>query len=366
MSAHSLYAHVPFCASICAYCDFPKLIYSDEWAFSYIDEVLKELKERGAAPGSFRTVYVGGGTPTSLPAPLLKRLLLGLRPYLAEGPYEWTVEANPESATAEKLRVMHEVGVNRISFGVESSSPRLLSMMGREHTFQEAVEAIKRAREAGFTNINADMIYALPGETLDEVRDDVEAFLSLHVPHLSAYSLIVGEGTRFHNDGVKEAGDATQADQYELILKALREAGYDRYEVSNFAIPGYQSEHNLTYWRDEEYLGVGLGAAGYLDGVRYSNTRSITSYLKGAREAEREKVDDRSALEYYFTTNLRLEEGFSLEDFEARFGFPFMSRYGEKADGLVRRGLLDVSGGRVRPTDQGILLLDMILLELFD
>lgn len=358
----SLYVHIPFCPSICAYCDFPKVIYQKEWAFSYLKALFAELD---AYKGKrYDTIYVGGGTPTSLDDDDFESLLLFLSQYKKENT-EWSVESNPDSLSDKKLSLCAKYGVNRISIGMESSIPRLLKLMGRTHSFSDVKEAVKRARRHGFSNLNADLIYALPGESEAELKEDIAALLSLSLPHISAYSLIVEKGTAFYQRGYHESDDEIAAKQYQMILSMLRDAGYRRYEVSNYAKAGYECKHNLTYWEDEHYDAVGLGASGYQGDVRYINTKSLTRYNRGFYRDERENVTTKDDLEYFFLTNLRLEQGFSLETFEKRFGFPFLSKYRNEFDLLSKQGLLLMDRGRIHPTDQGILLLDRILLTLF-
>lgn len=354
--ARALYVHIPFCQSICAYCDFPKVLYRQNWAESYLSALFAELDSYKI--GKVGTIYVGGGTPSALPAPLLKRLLEKLSPFLEEGG-EFTFEANPESLSEEKIALLAGKGVNRVSLGVESSLQKYLALMNRKHTFEEAREAVMNLRKAGISNINADWIYALPGETMEEVREEAKAFLSLGLPHLSAYTLILEDGSLFKAKGVKEASEDEQGEQYEAVLSLLREAGYERYEVSNFAKPGFQSRHNLTYWRDEEYYGIGLGASGYLHGIRYANTRSLSLYIKGKGLRENEEP---SGEEEFLLSCLRLEEGFALSSFEKRFNKDFLFAYGASFKKMEKEGLLIVEDGRIKPTDRGIECLDYVLL----
>ncbi len=359
----SLYVHIPFCGSICSYCDFPKVLYKEEWAFSYLSALFAELDQYKGK--KYDTIYIGGGTPTSLNDECFKALLARLSAYKKDE-CEWSIESNPESLTKEKAALCAFYGVNRISIGIESSLPRLLNLMERKHTFLKAKEAINNAKEAGISNINADLIYALPNESEEELKEDIKAFLSLNLPHLSAYTLILEKGTKLFLKGYKEMDDEKAASQYDLLLSSFREKGYKRYEVSNFCLEGYECKHNLTYWEDNEYDAVGLGASGYSGGIRYKNTLSLDKYLKGKYRAETEVVTPKDDLEYYFLTNLRLEKGFSLADFSSRFGFSFLSKYEKAYDSCSRDGLLKIEEGRVKPTDKGILLLDRILLSLFD
>lgn len=358
----SLYVHIPFCQSICTYCDFPKLFFREEYEAPYLASLKKELLS--LSPTHYDTVYIGGGTPTSLSDAAFASLLALLSPFCDRNT-EWSIETNPERLTEEKLDLCLKYGVNRISIGFESSVNRLLALMGRKHDFASTQSAVKRAKQKGITNLNVDLIYALPAETLSELSQDIDAVLSLDVPHVSAYSLIVEKGTKLYLDGYKEATEEDCATQYNTILKRLRENGYDRYEVSNFAREGRKCLHNLVYWKDEEYDAIGLGASGYRGNIRYKNTSSLNHYLAGKYHLEEEIVSQKDDLEYFFLTNLRLEEGFSLETFSSRFGFSFLERYEKEVHRLEKDGLLTLEEGRIKPTDQGILLLDRILITLF-
>ena len=350
--AESLYVHIPFCAHICGYCDFAKVIYQEEWAFSYVDRLIEQIDGIGINK-PLKTVYVGGGTPSSLPSDFLEKVLSKLSTYLDKSDYE------------EKLLIMRKCGVNRLSVGVQSSHLKFLKLMGRAHTFEEAKEKVELAKKCGFENITCDLIYGLPTETIEDVKQDVMALLSLDVSHLSTYCLSVNPGTSWHNKGYKEMDDEDAANQYDLILNECRKAGYQRYEVSNFSKPGYESRHNLTYWHDEEYYAAGLGASGYLSGERFTFTKNLLSYLRGDFEGERETLKAKDLKEEFFLTNLRLEEGFSLENYEKRFGSSFLEDYKDQLEKLKSDGLLVFEDNRVHCTDKGILLLDRVLISLF-
>ncbi len=357
--ARALYVHIPFCSSICSYCDFPKVLYRNDWAEEYLSALFAELDSY--CLGKMETIYVGGGTPSALPPSLLRRLLAKLSPFLEEGG-EFSLEANPESLSEEKITLLACYGVNRVSLGVESSIGKFLSLMGRKHNFEDAKKAVSALRKHGIFNINVDWIYSLPGERLEDLKKEEEAFLSLGVPHLSAYTLILEDGTLFKAKGESEASEDEQGEQYEEVLDSLRKAGYRRYEVSNFALPGHECRHNLTYWRDEEYVGVGLGAAGFLGGVRYANTRSLSLYLKG--EGLRES-EEQSGEEEYLLSSLRLEEGFALSSFAKRFGKDFRLAYGDSLLKMEKEGMLREDEGRIKPTDRGLECLDYVLVSLF-
>jgi len=364
MSApRALYIHIPFCDSICGYCDFCKLIYNEHFAHSYLEHLFAELDSFHIE--SVDTIYIGGGTPTSLSDPLFEKLLKKVSDYLApEG--EFTVEGNPENISKNKILMMARFGVNRVSIGMESSSPRLLDLMGRKHSFEKVRTAVETCRKNGILNINLDLMYALPDETNDELDADLETILSLDPSHISTYSLILEDNSLFKKRGIKEASDDIQADQYERILSKLRDAGYERYEVSNFAKDGFRSRHNLVYWHDEEYFGAGLGAAGYIDGIRYTNTRSFSQYIKNQdKRLASERVEGEDAIRYFLLTNLRLAEGFEISRFDRLFQINFAERYENVLPRLTKEGLIRIEGGRVKPTDKGILLLDRVLLDLY-
>lgn len=359
----SLYVHIPFCSHICHYCDFSKLLYDEKWAISYIKELKKEILSFGI-DRKLDTIYVGGGTPTVLNNELLNDLFSFLEKYIKDDG-EFSVEGNPENITEEKLSILKNHKVNRLSIGIQSSNDEYLAFLGRKHTFEESKRAISLAKREGFNNISSDLIYAFPNETIEDVKKDIDALLSLDIDHLSTYSLTVSKGTSFYNRGYKEADDELSAKMYELILSSFREKGYERYEVSNFARNNKYSRHNLTYWHDEEYYGAGLGASGYVNNIRYTNTRSLKEYLEGKYVKEKEILTENSQLEDYFLTNLRLASGFKKSDFEKRFSFSFESKYKNQFDKLHKEGLLDDNGISIYPTDKGILLLDRILIELF-
>lgn len=362
--ASSLYVHIPFCAHICGYCDFTKVIYNEEWAFSYTKSLLKQLKET-KIEGKLKTIYVGGGTPSSLPSSLLEEILKELQPLLGKD-YEFSFEGNPENLNEEKLLLLKKYGVNRLSIGIQSSKNKYLNLMGRAHSFEEGKKAVELAKRTGFKNISIDLIYGLPNETLEDHQEDIDNILLLGTPHISTYCLSVPSGTAWKNKGYEEMDDNLAASQYELILKCLREKGFRRYEVSNFALEGYESKHNLVYWKDEEYYAVGLGASGFTNGERFTFTKNLTSYINNDYEGERERLTRKDMVEEYFLTNLRLEEGFKKMDFMEKFGIEEFADYIPHIEYLKKQGLIEETDDSIFATDKGILLLDRVLLELFE
>lgn len=362
----SLYVHVPFCLSICPYCDFPKVVYKEEWAQSYLTALFREISSFGIEKGTLTTIYVGGGTPTSLTISQLESLLAFLFPFLAPDG-EFTVEGNPESLDFEKLRAMKERGVNRLSIGFQSSNDGKLAFLGRHHSFGKAKEALELAREAGFVNISGDFMYGIPGERVDDALNDLRGLLSLGLPHVSAYSLIVEPNTKFKLLGYQEGEEELLGEMLEKTEQEFEKWGYRRYEVSNYSKdPSFESRHNKAYWENLEYYGAGVGASGFLSGRHYKNTASLGKYLEeGPSPIYEDPVTEKEKLEYFLLTMLRLKTGFSLERFLGEFGFPFEERYGELIGKYEKNGLALIEDGRFHLTSRGLNVLDSILLDLF-
>lgn len=357
----SLYIHIPFCQHICRYCDFTKLLYNDFFSYKYIDELIREIDSYNIDRMS--TIYIGGGTPTSLSDDLFEKLLKHVQPLLNKE-YEFTIEANVENLTENKLCLMKKYGVNRLSIGIESTNDKMLDFIGRKHTYDDAKKVVNLAKNYGFSNINVDLIYGFPNQTLEDLRKDLENFISLDVDHVSIYSLIVEKGTIFFNDGIKEQSEDDSRKYYDEILSFLRKHGYERYEISNFARNKKYSKHNLCYWKDEQYYGVGLGASGYIDNIRYTNTKNLNNYLKHNYIDFRETIDDKLEMEDFLLTNFRLEKGFSRQIFFDRFGVDFVSYFDEKLKTLEKNNLIIIKNDRIMLSDDGLMIMDHILTTL--
>jgi oxygen-independent coproporphyrinogen-3 oxidase len=259
---------------------------------------------------------------------------------------------------------MKKCGVNRLSIGVQSTCNQLLKEIGRHHTFEDAKNIIKIAKNKGFDNINIDFIYGFKGQSLDDLKKDLEEFIKLDIDHISIYSLIVEKGSLFYKQGYKTQNEEDSRNYYEFIVKFLREHGYERYEISNFARNKKYSKHNLTYWHNEEYYGCGLGASGYENGIRYSNTKSLPKYIEGNYLESKEILNEKLIEEYFLITNLRLEQGFLKIDYEKQFGVTFEENYKNKIKNFELEKYLDFSSDRVCLNDDGFLLMDFILLKL--
>ena len=358
----SLYIHIPFCEHICDYCDFTKVQYFSLFAKPYLKELKKEL-DSYLVPKDLKTIYIGGGTPTALEDELFLELMEMLRDY-TKSVEEYTVEANPESLTLNKLQMMKEFGVNRVSLGVETTNDEILKTINRHHTFEDVKKAIINAKKVGFDNLNVDLILGLPGSSLEQIKVDLDNLMSLDVQHISCYSLTVHPNTVFYLKGVQEPIGDEARKYYDYVHVYLAEHGYRHYEVSNWAKPGYKSKHNYVYWKNQQYYGIGLGASGYIEDIRYTNTRSINEYLQGKRQDYQEIVNPVDNIEYQIMLNLRTNEGLDLKEFEDKFGFDLYQKKKETIDELIHNGFLIISRGKLIPTYEGMMTLDQIILKL--
>ena len=361
----ALYIHIPFCEHICDYCDFPKLQYFRNFAKQYISSLKNELDSYRINKNDIETIYVGGGTPTSLEDDLFLELLKIIKPY-SESVIEYTFEANPESLSLDKLKMMKEFGVNRLSIGVESTDDRILKAINRHHTFEDVKIAVLNARKIGFDNINVDLIIGLPQVNKTLLRKDLDNILSLEPEHISCYSLTVHPNTRFYLQGILEPSEDTAREYYDIVEEKLTKNGFIHYEISNWSKPGRESEHNFTYWKDEQYYGIGLGAAGYINDIRYTNTRSIQKYIDGHWLEEKEVVSKEDDYLYFIMLNLRTNRGIIFSEYKERFGEDFMSKNKQNLTNLLEKKyiILDEREGRIYPTYEGMMILDQIILEL--
>ena len=320
----SCYIHIPFCQTICSYCDFCKQFYDSKKVKTYLEKLLQEI-QREYQGDVLSTIYIGGGTPTCLELDELEFLFQITDDLQKSSSIEFTMEANIETLTKEKLMCMKKHGVNRLSIGVESVQVHAVSFMERNHKKEDFIEKIRLARELGFSNINLDLIYALPIETIEDLKNDLTFILSLDVEHISTYSLMIEDHTKLKIHHVEPISDVIDQEMYEMIIRLLKNNHYQHYEISNFAKEGFQSTHNLCYWHNEEYYGFGLGAASYLHGVRSCNTRSLVHYPSKKIEEELLSEDDR--MEYEVLLNLRLREGISFPAFKEKYGREFKDCY---------------------------------------
>lgn len=367
--ALAIYIHIPFCRWRCSYCDFNIYAGMQRWFAPYIEALGKEIRRFGEQAGRplARTIYIGGGTPSLLPLPLLTRLFEALRAAFRISPgTEITMEANPSGLSVAYLEEARRLGVNRISFGVQSAHPEELRLMRRDHTFEDACAHIAMARAAGFTNLNVDLIYGLPGQTPARWQETLEAVLALRPEHLSAYALMVEERTalqRWIREGRVPMPDPDlAAEMYEEARERLAEAGYRHYEISNWARPGYESRHNMVYWRYEPYIGFGAGAHSFIDGRRRVNALHPKDYIRRIEQGESPIVEEeilhpRTQMAEMILLGLRLvEEGIEDARFRARFGQGILEVYGSVVRELEELGLVRWDGARLRLSERGLML----------
>ena len=409
-----LYIHIPFCVKKCDYCDFLSFPADNRTQRRYVDALQKEITCYGALypDRKITTIFIGGGTPSWLDEEEIVRILHTVREaFEVECGAEITIECNPGTATAHKLIRYREAGINRISIGLQSAHNEELALLGRIHTWEQFLKTYDLARKAGFSNINVDLMSALPGQTLETFSDTLKKVLALKPEHLSAYSLIIEEGTPFYeryreDEKHREAGEPTELlpdeeQEYavtKLTQRVLMEAGYHWYEVSNFAKPGYECRHNIGYWKRADYLGVGLGAASLIDNVRYANVREVLEYCKsceslcgefsvwkggnqteiqpekGQKEAGHEEecrknfienvrktlcvstepVTREEQMEEFMFLGLRMTEGVSRAEFEQHFVTTIEAVYGDVLRQLQKEGLLVKQEGRICLTERGM------------
>ena len=361
MMDKGLYIHIPFCEKICSYCDFCKVLYNAKYADLYLDELFKEIDSYSI--DDISSIYIGGGTPTSLNIEQLERLLLKVTS-LKGKEVSLSIEANIENLNEEKIILLKKYNVDRISIGVQSFNENLLKIMNRKHTFFEVKEKIDLLHKYDINDINIDLIYGFEEENLQILNDDLEKILSLGITHISLYSLMINDNTLLKIRGKKEISQDLYRKYYDFIYTKLVNNGFYRYEVSNFSKIGYESKHNLLYWRNKEYYGVGLGASGYLNGVRYTNTKSLTKYLQGERIFEKEECSESDKEFYSLMLGLRLEEGINIEEFNSLYDKDLLISYKEKIEKLIRLDLLKIENGRLKITKDNFYIMDYILKEL--
>ena len=309
----SIYIHIPFCHNICSYCDFCKMFYNEELVDKYLDSLEDEISNY-EIPDNIKTIYIGGGTPSSLNNNQLERLFSITDNINLSNNYEFTFEINPEDINEELLIILKNHRVNRISIGIETINSKFYKLLNRSNDITSLKNKIDLCKKY-FTNINIDLMYAFPNETIEDLEKDLEFFISLDIPHISIYSLIIEENTVLYNNKTKNISEEIDSEMYNFIINYLKERNYIHYEISNFCKEGYQSIHNSTYWNNDKYLGIGLGASGYIDNFRYSNTRSINKYLDGNYILDKEYITKNNSMEYEMILGLRKIEGVNKKSF---------------------------------------------------
>ena len=393
-----IYIHTPFCVKKCAYCDFLSFPADTNTQIQYVHALLNEIRFYGERMGGYQvsTIYIGGGTPSWLEPELLVAILDQVyKSFRVREDAEVSIECNPGTVTTAKLEAYRRAGINRLSIGLQSANNEELKMLGRIHTYEQFLKTYELARNAGYTNINVDLMSGLPHQSAESFADTLQKVIRLKPEHISAYSLIIEKGTPFYEkykfDMVRqEAGMQTELlptedDVYKMLKLTqlvLAKAGYDRYEISNYAKPGYECRHNVGYWTRENYLGLGLGAASLVDNVRYSNTRELHEYIEICHDitilppevfapeegmaapernwfgsnlyTEASVVSRKGQMEEFMFLGLRMTGGISRNEFEYNFGMPIEAAYVQVLPELQAQGLIEKREGRIYLTDRGM------------
>lgn len=314
----SVYIHIPFCKHICSYCDFCKFYYKEEWALKYLDALENEIKKY-YENDVVKTIYIGGGTPSSLSMDALKKLFEIIRIFKLDKKYEFTFECNINDINETLLKLLKINKVNRLSIGIQSFNKDKLKYLDRKHTKEEIRDNIKLCREYNFDNINVDFMYGVRVETLRNMKKDFKKFLKLDIDHISTYSLIIENNTVLKNEKETNINEDTEYEMYKYILKKLKKKDFHHYELSNFSKHGYESIHNMTYWNNEEYYGFGLSSHGFINGMRYENTRNLTKYLKHDYRLNELLVSTREDMENELILGLRMIDGISVSKFNKKY-----------------------------------------------
>lgn len=353
----SAYIHIPFCDHLCTYCDFCKRYKYSYDIKKYLNALEKEIKENYHGE-LLKTIYIGGGTPSSLNIFELTKLMQITKLLKRDKDYEFTFECNPENITEEKLIILKENGVNRISIGVESTINKYLKYLGRNHNYQMVKEKIKLIKKY-INNINVDLIYALPDETINDLKKDLYNIVKLGVNHVSTYSLEIHDNTILGIRKTKSINSDLDSDMYNTICLYLKERGFNHYEVSNFCKDNTNSRHNMVYWNNLEYYGFGLGASGYVNSIRYDNTRSMYKYVNGNRMLNSEKLSKTDKISYELILGFRLINGINKIDFKKKYHVELIDQYNIKE--LIKEGLLIDDGINIKVNYDKIYIENIIL-----
>ena len=368
----ALYIHIPFCKTICSYCDFYKMVAKDELKEKYIAYLIRELESKKSMFSNLKTIYIGGGTPSSLKPALLEKLLSEIKNLIAlEKIEEYTIEANPNDITPELVSILKQSGINRISLGVQSFQGERLKILNRNHKEEEVRRAMLYLKRGGFTNINIDLIYGLVDDDFTKIKADLKKAIRYGAVHLSTYSLIIEEKTvlykRYQEGDFQVLDEDKEAELYRHLCHYLKRRGFKHYEISNFARKNYQSKHNLTYWNNMNYIGVGANSSYYLGKIRYTNINNLEKYFSGIDEGkmiyrEVEELSDKDRMSEEMLLGLRKLEGVNLKHFQEKFGedafnvFPFIRH-------LIGLKLLEVKSDFLRIPENKLYLSNEVLVN---
>lgn len=355
----SVYIHIPFCKNICSYCDFCKFIYNEKWVGAYLTGLNNEIKDR-YMDDPIKTIYIGGGTPSALSIDELKRLFKIISVFNTNDLEEFTFECNLSDINEGLLEILKNNKVNRLSIGIQSFNKKNLAFMERNADFKDALKKVDLCHQYGFNNINLDLMYAIPSETLKDLKKDLDLFLKLNPTHISTYSLILEDHTKLSSKNVSYIEEELDYEMFKLISKKLNSANH--YEISNFSIPGYESKHNLVYWNNEEYYGFGLGASGYIDDIRYQNTKNLKEYLLGNYVLEKEILGLKEKMDYEIMLGLRKLKGINILEFKNKYSKDIEEVYNLKP--LLKSKDLIKKKGYIFINPQKIYIMNEILIKI--
>ncbi|WP_041580633.1 radical SAM family heme chaperone HemW [Bacillus sp. 1NLA3E] len=363
---NAAYLHIPFCEHICHYCDFNKVFLKGQPVTEYLLAMEQEIKltfEQNSPPDRLKTIFVGGGTPTALTE---QQLLLFCEIIKNNLPFdhetEFTFEANPGDLSKEKFQILKQAGVNRISFGVQTFNNELLKRIGRTHRAEDVFKSVELAKETGFENISVDLIYSLPGQTIQDFKQTLSKAFSLDITHYSGYSLIIEPKTVFYNllskGKLPTQSEDIETEMYEILMDEMDKNGFNQYEISNFGLPGFESKHNLTYWNNESYYGFGAGAHSYVNGSRRSNYGPLKKYMDPIKRGQlpildNHEVTKREAIEEEMFLGLRKIAGVSLSHFREKFAEDPLALFQDEIADLLNRGLIEINHDMIFLTKQG-------------
>jgi len=355
----SLYLHIPFCKEICSYCDFCKMFYNEKFVDDYLTELENEVNKRYNKE-YLKTIYIGGGTPSSLSKKQLDKLFSITNQLNIKQQYEFTFECNICDINKELLEILKNNKVNRISIGIETINEKFYKFLNRYNNKKEIKNKIKLVKEY-FTNINIDLMYAFPNETIEDLDNDLNFFKELNVPHISIYSLILEEHTKLYIDKTKPIDEELESNMYYHIIKYLEELGYIHYEISNFSKEGYSSKHNLTYWNNDKYYGFGLSSGGYINNIRYTNTSSFNNYLKGNYIKEKDIITKEIDMENEMILGLRKIKGIKKDDFFSKYNFKIEEIF--DIINMIDKNLLEDKEGYIKIPKDKLYLSNSILIN---
>lgn len=365
----SLYIHIPFCKQKCFYCDFPSYARIDHLREDYVKALCKEIKEKNITH-NIKSIFIGGGTPSYLSSEDLKILLETINTLNLDKNIEFTIECNPGTIDEEKLIVMKDGGINRISMGLQAVQNSILKEIGRIHSYKTFEENFKLARKVGFDNINVDLMFGLPNQKLEEWKESLELITNLGADHISAYSLIVEEGTPFYKLWERNKlilpSEEDEREMYKITKEILNNSGYEQYEISNYAKNGKECFHNKVYWKLEEYIGLGSASSSYYEGKRIKHIEDVTEYIEriNSNQSVIQEIIENSIednMEEFMFMGLRLIEGIKIEEFNRKFGINILDIYKESVENNIKKELLVIENGYIKLTEKGIELSNSVM-----